>query len=291
MITAHAAGAWQLGDQVVNRMGFGSMRLTANPDRSVAIRVLRRAVELGVNHIDTAAFYVSPGGIIDTGSGPRRYATELIREALFPYDGSLFLATKVGPGLRPEGDWETADTPARLRAQVEENLRRLGVNRLDLVNLRLTSRTAPVAPRFEALAALRDEGLIRHLGISNATLTQIDEAAAVAPIVCVQNSFAVDLRRDAALVKEAASRGMAFVPFFAIAGPGREGGPTAGTDNAVREIAAAHHVTEHQIRLAWTLHQGGNVLAIPGTGDEQHLLDNIAAGAVRLTAEDLARLG
>jgi len=148
-----------------------------------------------------------------------------------------------------------------------------------------------VAPRFEALAALRDEGLIRHLGISNATLAQIDEATAVAPIVCVQNSFAVDLRRDAALVKETASQGMAFVPFFAIAGPGREDGPTAGTDDAVREIAATHHVTEHQIRLAWTLHQGGNVLAIPGTGDEQHLLDNIAAGALRLTAEDLARLG
>nr|WP_308129079.1 aldo/keto reductase [Actinoplanes polyasparticus] len=204
MITAHAAGTWQLGDQVVNRMGFGSMRLTANPDRSVAIRVLRRAVELGVNHI---------------------------------------------------------------------------------------SRTAPVAPRFEALAALRGEGLIRHLGISNATLAQIDEAAAVAPIVCVQNSFAVDLKRDAALPAEPAERGTAFVPFFAIAGPGREDGPTAGTDNAVREIAAAHHVTEHQIRLAWTPHQGADVLAIPGTGDEQHLLDNIAAGAVRLTAEDLARLG
>lgn len=291
MITAHAAGTWQLGNRIVNRMGFGSMRLTSNPDRSVAIRVLRRAVELGVNHIDTAAFYVSPGGIIDAGSGPRRYATELIREALFPYEESLFLATKVGPGLRPDGDWETADTPARLRAQVEENLRRLGVDRLDLVNLRLTSRTAPVAPRFEALAALRDEGLIRHLGISNATLAQIDEAAAVAPIVCVQNSFAVDLQRDAALPAVLAERGVAFVPFFAIAGPGREDGPAATTHDAVREIAAARNVTEQQLRLAWTLHQGANVLAIPGTGNEQHLLDNIAAGAVRLTDEDLARLG
>ncbi|MCY1141783.1 aldo/keto reductase [Actinoplanes sp. Pm04-4] len=289
MTTAHAAGTWKLGDQVINRMGFGSMRLTSNPDRDVAIRVLRRAVELGVDHIDTAAFYVTPGGIIDSGSGPRRYATELIREALFPYD-NVVVATKVGPGLTPTGDWETATTPAELRTQVEENLRRLGMDRLDLVNLRLTSRTAPVAPRFEALAALQQEGLIRHLGISNATLAQIDEAAAVAPLVCVQNSFAVDLRRDEAMPRILEERGIAFVPFFAIAGPGREDGPTANTHHAVREIAATHHVSEHQVRLAWTLHQGSNVLAIPGTGDEQHLLDNIAAGAIRLSGEDLAWL-
>ncbi|MCO8277861.1 aldo/keto reductase [Actinoplanes sp. TRM 88003] len=290
MITAEAAGTWKLGDQVVNRMGFGSMRLTPNADRDAAIRVLRRAVELGVNHIDTAAFYVTPGGILDHGTGPKRYATELIREALFPYDKSLFLATKVGPGLRPDGEWETAVTLSQLRAQVEENLRRLQVDRLDLVNLRLTSRTAPVGPRFEALASLRDEGLIRHLGISNATLAQIDEAAAVAPLVSVQNSFAVDLQRDASLVAEMTERGIAFVPFFAIAGPGREDGPTTATPDAVREIALTHHVSEHQVRLAWTLHQGDNVLAIPGTGDEQHLLDNIAAGARRFSEEELARL-
>ncbi|WP_250009600.1 aldo/keto reductase [Actinoplanes sp. M2I2] len=289
MITADAAGSWKLGDRVVHRLGFGSMRLTVNPDPGVAIRVLRRAVELGVDHLDTAAFYVTPGGILDGDGGPRRYATDLIREALHPYGETLFIATKVGPGLLPSGDWEAAG-PDRLRAQVEENLRRLGVDRLDLVNLRLTSRTAPVTARFEALAALRDEGLIRHLGISNATLAQIDEASAVAPIVCVQNSFAVDLRRDAGLPRILAGRGIAFVPFFAIAGAGREDGPPAGTDDTVRELAAAHGVTEHQIRLAWTLHQGENVLAIPGTGDEQHLLDNIAAGAVRLTEEDLARL-
>ncbi|WP_250035999.1 aldo/keto reductase [Paractinoplanes maris] len=290
MITASAAGTWKLGDQTVNRMGFGSMRLTANPDRGTALRVLRKAVELGVNHIDTAAFYVTPGGIIDSGTGPRRYATDLIREALFPYGKDLLIATKVGPGLLPSGEWETAATPARLRAQVEENLSRLGVDRLDLVNLRLTSRTAPVAARFEALAALRDEGLIRHLGISNATLAQVDEAAAVAPVACVQNSFAVDLRRDTDLVRTLTGRGIAFVPFFAIAGPGREDGAPAAAGHAVREIAAAHGVTGHQVRLAWTLHQGENVLAIPGTGDEQHLLDNIAAGALRLTDEDLALL-
>ncbi|MBL7256159.1 aldo/keto reductase [Actinoplanes sp. LDG1-01] len=271
-------------------MGFGSMRLTPRPDRSVAVRVLRRAVELGVNHIDTAAFYVSPGGILGVGTGAARFATELIREALSPYDPRLFLATKVGPGILPSGEFETAETPARLRAQVEENLRRLGVDRLDLVNLRLTRRDGPIADRFAALAALRDEGLIRHLGLSNATPAHVDEASAIAPVVCVQNSYALDLRRDDDLPRALAVRGIAFVPFFAIAGPSREDGATAVTDAAVNSLAEARGVTPHQIRLAWTLHQGENVLAIPGTGDEAHLEQNIAAGALKLTAEELARL-
>ncbi|MBU2669792.1 aldo/keto reductase [Actinoplanes bogorensis] len=271
-------------------MGFGSMRLTPDPDRAVAIRVLRRAVELGVNHIDTAAFYFSPGGILGTGSGPARYATELIREALSPYDPSLFLATKVGPGVLPSGEFESATTPERLRAQVEENLRRLAVDRLDLVNLRLTARSGSVADRVAALAAMRDEGLIRHLGISNATLDQVNEAATIAPVICVQNSYALDLRRDAHMPAALASRGIAFVPFFAIAGPNREEGATTTHADAVREIAAAHHATPHQVRLAWTLHQGENVLAIPGTGDVSHLEQNIAAGALHLTPDDLARL-
>ncbi|MBB4694691.1 aldo/keto reductase [Paractinoplanes abujensis] len=290
MITADAAGTWTLGDQTVNRMGFGSMRLTPNPDLAVAREVLRRAVELGVNHIDTAAFYVSPGGILDVGTGAARFATELIRAALSPYDPSLFIATKVGPGLLPSGEFEIADTPVRLRAQVEENLRRLGVDRLDLVNLRLTRRGGSIADRFAALAALRDEGLIRHLGLSNATLEQVDEASAIAPVVCVQNSFALDLRRDEALARASAVRDIAFVPFFAIAGTSREDGASPVTDDAVTSVAAAHGVTPHQVRLAWTLHQGDNVLAIPGTGDVSHLEQNIAAAALRFTPEELARL-
>ncbi|XVV14209.1 aldo/keto reductase [Actinoplanes sp. CA-131856] len=176
-MNADAAGTWKLGDRVVNRMGFGSMRLTPRPDTSVAIKVLRTAVELGVDHIDTAAFYVSPGGVLGVGEGPPRFATELIREALEPYPRELVIATKVGP-------W--AETVADLRAHVEENLRRLGVERLDLVNLRLTRRGGSVAERFGVLAGLRAEGLIRDLGLSNATLDQVDEASAIAPVVCVQ---------------------------------------------------------------------------------------------------------
>ncbi len=289
-ITASMAGTWTLGDQIVNRMGFGSMRLTPSADRKVAMNVLRRAVELGVDHIDTAAFYFSPGGILEVGEGPARYATELIREALAPYPEGLFLATKVGPGALPSGEWETAETPEQLRAQVEENLRRLGVDRLDLVNLRLTRRGGSVADRFAALAQLRQEGLIRHLGLSNATIEQVDEAAAIAPVVCVQNSFALDLRRDQGMPQACADRGIAFVPFFAIAGAGREDGPQDQAHDAVRRVAAHHGVTEHQVRLAWTLHQGDNVLAIPGTGDERHLVQNVAAGALRFTPDELRSL-
>ena len=280
-----------LGDRLVNRMGFGSMRLTARPDTEVATRVLRRAVERGVDHIDTAAFYFSPGGVLDVGDGPTRYATELIRAALTPYPSGLVLATKVGPWVSPSGEWGAAGTAADLRRQVEENLRRLAVDRLDLVNLRLTRRGGSVAARFEALAAMRAEGLIAHLGLSNATLDQVDEAAAIAPVVCVQNSYALDLRRDDDLVGECARRGIAFVPFFAIAGPGREAGASEVSGEAVRRVAAGRGVTPHQVRLAWTLHRGPNVLAIPGTGSERHLIENVAAGALRFTAEELALLG
>ncbi|GAA0475519.1 oxidoreductase [Paractinoplanes deccanensis] len=266
------------------------MRLTPCRDTSIAVKVVRRAVELGVNHIDTAAFYFSPGGILDVGDGPVRYAAELIRAALTPYPRGLVLATKVGPVALPSGEWTVAETAAQLRAQVEENLRRLGVDRLDVVNLRLTRRGGSVAERWAALAEMRQEGLIRHLGLSNATLDQVDEASAIAPVVGVQNSFALDLRRDHDLVRECAARGIAFVPFFAIAGPRREAGATTDHDEAVRKVAAAHGATPQQVRLAWTLHQGPNVLAIPGTGSEEHLIENVAAGGLRLTAGDLAAL-
>ena len=292
-ITATAAGTWKLGGQTIHRMGFGSMRLTVNPDPAVAVRVLRRAVELGVDHIDTAAFYRSPGGILAGQAGDQaRYATELIREALWPYPKGLLIATKVGPGVSPTGEWEAAVTPAQLRRQVEDNLRRLKVDRLDLVNLRIVKRPGhdSVAERFAALAAMRDEGLIRHLGLSNVRLDHVLEATAIAPVVGVQNSYAIDIRRDDDLVQACADRGIAFVPFFAIAGPGREDGAGENHDEAVRKVAADHGVTPHQVRLAWTLHQGRNVLAIPGTGSVEHLQENIAAGALRLGRADLARL-
>jgi pyridoxine 4-dehydrogenase len=286
-ITAAAAGTWTLGDRTVRRMGFGSMRITVNPDRDVAVRVLRTAVELGVNHIDTAAFYRSPGGVLGTGTGPERNAVDLIREALWPYPEDLVIATKVGPG-KPE-----ASTPAQLRAKVEENLRRLGRDQLDLVNLRIVSRPGPdeLAERFGALAAMRDEGLIRHLGLSNVRAEDIDVARAVAPVVCVQNGYAVDHHRSHDdLVDLCGARGIAFVPFFALAGGQRETGATADHSAALRAVAARHQATPAQVRLAWTLHRGPHVLAIPGTGGVGHLAQNIAAGGLRLSPADLASL-
>ncbi|WP_422756108.1 aldo/keto reductase [Micromonospora sp. WMMD708] len=292
-ITAAAAGRWTLGDRTVHRMGFGSMRLTAHPDRDRALRVLRRAVELGVDHIDTAAFYVSPGGTLKVGTGPARYATELIRAALAPYPEELVVATKVGFRADPTTGLHEETGPAQLRAQVEENLRRLGRDHLDLVNLRIVKRPAPdsVAERFGALADLRDAGLIRHLGLSNVRLDHLDEAQRIAPVVCVQNNYALDNRGDQdALVRECGARGIAYVPFFALAGANREGGARTDHDAAVRAVARAHDATPQQVRLAWTLHQGPHVLAIPGTGDPAHLVENVAAGALRLTPDELAAL-
>jgi aryl-alcohol dehydrogenase-like predicted oxidoreductase len=292
-ITAEAAGTWTLGDLTVNRMGFGSMRLTANPDRDRAIAVLRRAVELGVNHIDTAAFYFSPGGILQVGSGPVRYATELIREALHPYPPGLVITTKVGPGFTPEGDFYMASSESQLRAQVEENLRRLGRNHLDVVNLRILKRPAPdsIEERFGALAKMRDEGLIRHLGLSNVRVDHLDQAQAIAPVVCVQNSYSIDHNRgDDAFLNTCGERGVAFVPFFAIAGAQREAGAAEAHSDQVHAVAQAHRVTPQQVRIAWTLHQGPHVLAIPGTGNQDHLAENIATAALRLTAKELARL-
>ncbi|MET8086415.1 aldo/keto reductase [Micromonospora sp. NPDC005237] len=292
-ITAAAAGSWTLGDRTVHRMGFGSMRITANPDRERAIALLRRAVEWGVNHIDTAAFYVSPGGTLRVGTGPARYATELIRAALAPYSEDLVIATKVGFGYDPVTGFSEAETPAQLRAQVEENLRRLGRDRLDVVNLRLGRGpgAVPLAERFGALAELRAAGLIRHLGLSNVRPEQVDEVAGIAPVVCVQNNYGLDAYREQdAFVRACGERGIAYVPFFALAGTGREAGASAAQGGAVEAVARAHGVTPQQVRLAWTLHQGPHVLAIPGTGDPAHLRENIAAAALRLTPEDLNRL-
>jgi len=292
-ISAAAAGSWTLGDRTVHRMGFGSMRITANPDRNHAIALLRRAVELGVNHIDTAAFYVSPGGTLRVGTGPARYATELIRAALAPYPEDLVVVTKVGFGYDPQAGFTEAYTPAQLRAQVEENLRRLGRDQLDVVNLRLGRGPGPVplVDRFGALAELRAAGLIRHLGLSNVRPEQLDEVAGIAPVVCVQNNYGVDAYREQdAFVKLCGERGIAYVPFFALAGTGREAGASAEQGEAVEAVARAHGVTPHQVRLAWTLHQGPHVLAIPGTSDPAHLEANIAAAALNLTTEDLTLL-
>jgi aryl-alcohol dehydrogenase-like predicted oxidoreductase len=189
-LPASAAGTWQLGDLTVNRMGLGAMRLTGSlpfengtpSDRSRSIAVLRRAVELGVNHIDTAAFYFSA----------LRSANELINTALAPYPDDLVIITKVGPGRDPWGEWYSA-RPDQLRGQVEENLRQLGRDHLDVVNLR-RMRQPSIAEHFGALAELRDVGLIRHLGLSDVTEEHIDEALAIAPVVCVQNKYDINDR-------------------------------------------------------------------------------------------------
>lgn len=289
MLPAAAAGTWTLGDFTVNRLGFGAMRLTGGrpfdraappSDRDEAIAVLRRAVELGVNHIDTAAFYFSS----------LRSANELINTALAPYPDDLLITTKVGPSRDPSGDWQGMARPDQLRGQVEENLRQLGRDHLDVVNLRRIPSEIPFAEHVGAMAELQQAGLIRHLGISAVAPVHLQEAQAITPVVCVQNSYSFDHRRADQLLRVCAEQGVAFVPFFAIAGRGREDGVTVADPTNVESIARAHGATTAQIRLAWTLHQGPHVLAIPGTGNLGHLQENVAAAAIPLTADELARL-
>ncbi|MFD7610197.1 aldo/keto reductase [Streptomyces sp. NPDC059828] len=290
-ITADASGSWMLGDLKVNRIGFGAMRLPqrgkalipdAVPgDRDQAIAVLRRAVELGVNHIDTAAFYFSP----------LRSANELINRALAPYADDLVIATKVGPHRDMCGEWTAhARTAQELRGQVEENLRQLGRDHLDLVNLRIVGADS-IAERFGALAEMREAGLIRQLGVSNVNPDQLAEAQAIAPVVCVQNAYGIGLRpeRDA-FVRSCGEQGVAFVPFYSVAGSGGQAGVTSPEHDAVQAVARAHGVGAAQVRLAWTLHRGPHMLAIPGTGNPEHLEANIATGTLRLSEEDLASL-
>jgi aryl-alcohol dehydrogenase-like predicted oxidoreductase len=274
-------------------MGFGAMRLpqtgqaltagAATRDRAQAIAVLRRAVELGVNHIDTGAFYFSP----------LRSANELINSALAPYPDDLVIVTKVGPARDPSGQWAPAATPEQLRGQVEENLRQLGRDYLDVVNLRVMPAMTSLTDYFGALASLRQAGLIRHLGVSGVTPEQLAEAQAVAPVVCVQNRYFLGASAEEhGFVDACGEQGVAFVPFFSIAGTGRGAGVSgaSGEYADVLAIARAHGATAAQVRLAWTLQRGPHMLVIPGTGDPGHLAANVAAGALRLTAGEVARL-
>jgi pyridoxine 4-dehydrogenase len=280
---------WRLGDLTVNRIGFGAMRLPqvgaaldpkARPrSREQAIEVLRTAVELGVDHIDTAAFYFSA----------TRSANELINSALSPYPDGLVIVTKVGPSRTPQGEWLPLATPDQLRGQVEENLRQLGRDHLDVVNLRV-SGLDDVSAHFEQLAQLREEGLVRHLGLSNVRPHHLDQAQRIAPVVCVQNSYGLGHHPEQDdFIGVCRERDIAFVPFFALAGANKEAG-TSAEDDEVTEIARAHGASPAQVRLAWTLAQGAHVLVIPGTGDPEHLRQNIAAGELALTPEELTRL-
>ncbi|GAA1724711.1 oxidoreductase [Isoptericola hypogeus] len=291
---AAAAGTWRLGDRTVNRVGLGAMRLVGtlgNPvprDRDDAIAVLRRAVELGVNHVDTAAFYFLP----------TRSANELIGAALQPYPDDLVITTKIGASASRDGAFEPYARPDQLRSHVEENIRQLGLDQLDVVNLRwgtgLQREAGSVAEHVGALAELRAAGLVRHIGVSNVLPEQLDEALEITPVVCVQNRYGLTERDDDGLLERCGELGIAFVPFFslgaAVAGAVPGGTPHEAGRAETAAVAEAHGATTAQVRLAWTLHRGPHVLAIPGTGSVAHLEQNVAAGALRLTGEDLALL-
>ncbi|MEU7885627.1 oxidoreductase [Microbispora bryophytorum] len=273
------------GDLPVHRLGFGAMRLPTGTfqgavrDPETGVAVLRRAVELGVDHIDTAWFY-RRGGVA---------ANDLIRRALAPYADDLVIATKVGPLLDDDGVPSSQAGPDELRGLVEDNLRTLGVERLDLVYLRVGGLNPPggesISDRFAVLAELREEGLIRHLGISNVDIALLDEALAIAPVAAVQNSFHMQDRGDTELLARCEKDGIAFVPFFPLGGGLRPIDQTRLT-----AVMRRHGATAAQIALAWLLATSPAALAIPGTGSLDHLEENMGAGRIRLTPEDLAAL-
>lgn len=250
-----------------------------------AVAVVRRALELGVNHIDTAAFYFSPAVS----------ANNVIATALASHAGHVTIATKVGPWRDADGAWRPAATPQQLRGQVEENLRQLGREHLDLVYLRMQNR-GPLTDHLGALVDLVSAGLVRHLGVSAVDERQLSEARQMTPIIAVQNRYSLDDRAPSAqqILDTCGREGIAFVPYFSIAGTGREQGRSASTDRedtGVQEVAAARGVSAAQVRIAWSLHQGAHVLAIPGTGRIDHLEENLAAQHLELTEKELACLG
>jgi aryl-alcohol dehydrogenase-like predicted oxidoreductase len=270
------------GDLTVTRMGYGAMQL-AGPgvfgppaDRDAAVAVLREAVELGITHIDTSGYY-----------GPR-VTNQIIREALYPYPEDLRIVTKVGAERDASGGWLEALAPEQLRAQVEENLRDLGLDAMDVVNLRNPGQRGPqpgsIAGPFTALAELRQKGLIRHLGVSNVTAGQVAEADSIAPVACVQNHYNLANRGDDDLIGSLAAQGIAYVPFFPLGGFNPL---QSGTLDAVAERLGAARMT---VALAWLLHRSPNILLIPGTSSVAHLRENVAAADLALPADALAEL-
>jgi aryl-alcohol dehydrogenase-like predicted oxidoreductase len=278
-----AAGVFRMGGRAVNRMGYGAMQL-AGPgvfgppkDHDTAIAVLREAVASGVDHIDTSDFY-----------GPH-VTNKLIREALHPYPDELVIVTKLGARRGDDASWNPAQTPADLTAGVHDNLRNLGVDALDVVNLRLMGNghgptESSLEERFTALAELQRQGLIRHLGLSNATSAQVAEARGIAEVVCVQNAYNVVHRADDALVDELAGLGIAYVPFFPL------GGFSPLQSEALSAVAARLVATPMQVALAWLLHRAPNMLLIPGTSSLAHLRENLKAAELSLSKEVLAEL-
>ncbi|MGW4126266.1 aldo/keto reductase family oxidoreductase [Nocardia sp. NPDC004711] len=280
--TALPGGTWPLGDLTVSRFGYGAMQL-AGPgvmgppaDHDGALAVLREAVDLGITHIDTADAY-----------GPR-VTNQLIREALHPYPESLHIVTKVGATRDEQGGWPPAREPDDLRRAVHDNLETLGVEVLDLVNLRLGNALGPqpgsLAEPFETLVELQRDGLIRHLGVSNATDEQVAEAQAIAPIVCVQNMYNLAYRHDDELIDRLAVEGVAYVPFFPL------GGFSPLQSAALESVAARLNTTPISVALAWLLQRSPNILLIPGTSSVRHLRENVAGAGLSLSDKELIEL-
>src|SRR3954454_14770854 len=281
-----------LAGRTVARVGFGAMQLPGpgvfGPprDRGEALAVLRRAVELGVNHIDTAQYY-----------GPD-VSNELIHQALHPYPDDLVLVSKVGGARNDEGGWIPAQRPAELRAGVEDNLRALGVEQLGAVNLRLMppehlpdpAQRVPLEDQLSEMPALREEGKIAGIAISAATLEQVRSAIDTVGLVCVQNAFSLLDQRDAAVVELCHEQGIAYTPYFPL-GSAFPGLPKVTDDDTVKQVAARHDATPAQVGLAWLLAHRDNVLLIPGTSRRAHLEQNMAVADVALDDDDLQTLG
>ena len=280
--TTLPGGTWTLGDLRVTRFGYGAMQL-AGPrvmgppaDRDGAVAVLHEAVDRGITHIDTSNAY-----------GPR-VTNELIREALHPYPEGLHIVTKLGADRDLDGGRPTARRPADVRRQIHDNLRALGLEALDLVNLRMGDAQGPqpgsLAESFGTLVELVQDGLIRQVGVSNVTAEQVAEAQGIAPIACVQNMYNLAHRDDEHLVDRLAGEGIAYVPFFPL------GGFTPLQSSALSRVAARAGATAMSVALAWLLQRSPNILLIPGTSSVAHLRENIAGAEMHLTAEDLAEL-
>lgn len=270
MTNIHLAGTYHLGELEVRRLGYGAMQL-AGPgvfgppkDRKAAVALLREAVELGVDHIDTSDAY-----------GPH-VTNQILREALRPYREGLVVVTKVGAVRGASGSWDPAFSAADIERQVHDNLKNLGLDVLDVVNLRaMFSATGPAEGSIEApltaLAELQRRGLVRHIGLSNVTPAQVAEGRKVVEIVCVQNLYNVVHRHDDALIDELGASGIAFVPYFPL------GGFTPLQSTALNDVAARHAATPMQVALAWLLRRAPNVLLIPGTSSSAHLKENLAS--------------
>jgi aryl-alcohol dehydrogenase-like predicted oxidoreductase len=274
---------FSLAGRPVRRMGYGAMQL-AGPgvfgppkDRAAALAVLREAAAAGVNHIDTSDFY-----------GPH-ITNQLIREALHPYPDDLVIVTKVGATRGAEGAWLPALEPADIERGVHDNLRNLGLDVLEVVNMRIMGDVhAPsegsIEKQVTALAELQHRGLVRHIGLSNATATQIEEARRIAEVVCVQNHYNLVHRDDDALIDDLAEKGIAYVPFFPL------GGFTPIQSSALSGIAQTIGATPMQVALAWLLHRAPNILLIPGTSSPGHLRENLQAGQLSLSGAVLDEL-